>query len=212
MLDRRYLDEKELTWTRHTCSPSTITSHDAGAVGSESTQTLLGDHRPVIHRRPPQWSSPDLPGANAFDLLATPNATHGPRQSGRVRASGQGYSLSSRRQASRTCPCRWRRACCPTIGRNRRPPLVRWLSADLVMLMSARLNWLLSHGKCPSWSGTTRFVQVDISATGAGPLPQPGALRGVHGTSIFGFAASRQSKKGRILRPAPRLALINSDQ
>ena len=52
MLDRRYVDEKELTCTRHTCSSTTITSHDAGAVGSESTQTLLGDHRPVIHGLP----------------------------------------------------------------------------------------------------------------------------------------------------------------
>jgi oxalyl-CoA decarboxylase len=37
--------------------------------------------------------------------------------------------------------------------------------ADVVMLIGARLNWLLSHGKKPSWSGTTKFVQVDISPT-----------------------------------------------
>jgi oxalyl-CoA decarboxylase len=37
--------------------------------------------------------------------------------------------------------------------------------ADVVMLIGARLNWLLSHGKKPTWSGTTRFVQVDISPT-----------------------------------------------
>jgi oxalyl-CoA decarboxylase len=35
--------------------------------------------------------------------------------------------------------------------------------ADVVMLIGARLNWLLSHGKAPTWSGTTKFVQVDIS-------------------------------------------------
>jgi len=37
--------------------------------------------------------------------------------------------------------------------------------ADVVMLIGARLNWLLAHGKGPSWSGTTKFVQVDISPT-----------------------------------------------
>ena len=37
--------------------------------------------------------------------------------------------------------------------------------ADVVMLVGARLNWLLSHGKPPLWSETTQFVQVDISAT-----------------------------------------------
>src|SRR5712664_255196 len=37
--------------------------------------------------------------------------------------------------------------------------------ADVVMLIGARLNWLLAHGKGPQWSPTTRFVQVDISPT-----------------------------------------------
>jgi oxalyl-CoA decarboxylase len=37
--------------------------------------------------------------------------------------------------------------------------------ADVVMLVGARLNWLLSHGKGPTWPDTTRFVQVDISPT-----------------------------------------------
>jgi oxalyl-CoA decarboxylase len=35
--------------------------------------------------------------------------------------------------------------------------------ADVVMLIGARLNWLLAHGKAPHWSPTTSFVQVDIS-------------------------------------------------
>ena len=38
-------------------------------------------------------------------------------------------------------------------------------NADVVMLAGARLNWLLSHGRPPLWSGGTRFVQVDISPT-----------------------------------------------
>jgi oxalyl-CoA decarboxylase len=37
--------------------------------------------------------------------------------------------------------------------------------ADVVMLIGARLNWLLSHGKGPTWSESTQFVQVDISPT-----------------------------------------------
>jgi oxalyl-CoA decarboxylase len=37
--------------------------------------------------------------------------------------------------------------------------------ADVVMLIGARLNWLLAHGKKPTWPGTTKFVQVDISPT-----------------------------------------------
>jgi len=37
--------------------------------------------------------------------------------------------------------------------------------ADVVILIGARLNWLLSHGKGPLWSESARFVQVDISPT-----------------------------------------------
>lgn len=37
--------------------------------------------------------------------------------------------------------------------------------ADVAMLIGARLNWLLSHGKGPLWPENTRFVQVDISPT-----------------------------------------------
>ncbi|HVJ52470.1 MAG TPA: oxalyl-CoA decarboxylase [Aliidongia sp.] len=37
--------------------------------------------------------------------------------------------------------------------------------ADVVVLIGARLNWLLSHGKGPLWSESTRFVQLDISPT-----------------------------------------------
>ena len=36
--------------------------------------------------------------------------------------------------------------------------------ADVVMLVGARLNWLLGHGRQPQWAKDCRFVQVDISA------------------------------------------------
>jgi oxalyl-CoA decarboxylase len=38
-------------------------------------------------------------------------------------------------------------------------------NADVVMLVGARLNWLLSHGKAPLWSEKTQFIQIDIDAT-----------------------------------------------
>jgi oxalyl-CoA decarboxylase len=40
--------------------------------------------------------------------------------------------------------------------------------ADVVMLVGARLNWLLSHGKGKTWgaaNGPKKFVQIDISPT-----------------------------------------------
>jgi len=37
--------------------------------------------------------------------------------------------------------------------------------ADVVVLIGARLNWLLGHGKPPQWSPKVRFVQVDILPT-----------------------------------------------
>jgi oxalyl-CoA decarboxylase len=37
--------------------------------------------------------------------------------------------------------------------------------ADAVMLVGARLNWLLGHGESPQWSADARFVQVDIAAS-----------------------------------------------
>jgi oxalyl-CoA decarboxylase len=46
--------------------------------------------------------------------------------------------------------------------------------ADVVLLIGARLNWLLSHGKGKTWGGAThkdwggqKFIQVDISPTEA---------------------------------------------
>ncbi len=38
-------------------------------------------------------------------------------------------------------------------------------NADVVVLIGARLNWLLSHGKSPVWSQATQYVQVDIDPT-----------------------------------------------
>jgi oxalyl-CoA decarboxylase len=37
--------------------------------------------------------------------------------------------------------------------------------ADVVMLIGARLNWLLGHGDAPQWSPHATFIQVDIEPT-----------------------------------------------
>jgi oxalyl-CoA decarboxylase len=37
--------------------------------------------------------------------------------------------------------------------------------ADAVLLVGARLNWLLGHGESPQWSREAKFVQVDIAAS-----------------------------------------------
>lgn len=39
--------------------------------------------------------------------------------------------------------------------------------ADVVMLVGARLNWLLGHGKSPQWSATAKFIQLDVVPTEA---------------------------------------------
>ncbi len=37
--------------------------------------------------------------------------------------------------------------------------------ADVVLLVGARLNWLLAHGEPPQWSATVKFIQIDIAAS-----------------------------------------------
>jgi oxalyl-CoA decarboxylase len=37
--------------------------------------------------------------------------------------------------------------------------------ADAVLLVGARLNWLLGHGESPQWSAGAKFVQIDIAAS-----------------------------------------------
>ncbi|MDT5017303.1 MAG: oxalyl-CoA decarboxylase, partial [Mycobacterium sp.] len=34
--------------------------------------------------------------------------------------------------------------------------------ADVVMLIGARLNWLLGHGEAPQWNPHAKFIQIDI--------------------------------------------------
>ena len=43
--------------------------------------------------------------------------------------------------------------------------------ADAVLLVGARLNWLLGHGDSPQWSADAKFVQIDIAAIGIRQQP-----------------------------------------
>lgn len=38
-------------------------------------------------------------------------------------------------------------------------------NADVIVLLGARLNWLLGHGKGKNWSAETKLIQVDINAS-----------------------------------------------
>ncbi len=37
--------------------------------------------------------------------------------------------------------------------------------ADAVLLVGARLNWLLGHGESPQWAVDSKFIQIDIAAS-----------------------------------------------
>jgi len=76
----------------------------------------------VVDPAPPQPPAPQSV-MRAIELLA--NASARWRSSARVRlmrGRTRKSGLSSRRPASRSCRCRWPRACCPTTIRNRPPP------------------------------------------------------------------------------------------
>ena len=63
--------------------------------------------------------------------------------------------------------------------------------ADVVMLVGARLNWLLGHGKAPQWSANARLIQVDIEPTefdSNRPIAAP-----VAGDIVSAMAAFRQA-------------------
>src|SRR5438270_5155742 len=75
-------------------------------------------------------------------------------------------------------------------------------NADVVMVVGARLNWLLSHGRPPLWNENTKIVQVDISPTEfysnrAIAAPVVGDIKSV-------FAAFNAAMKPRqVMRQAP---------
>lgn len=73
--------------------------------------------------------------------------------------------------------------------------------ADVVMLVGARLNWLLSHGEGPQWNPDVQFVQVDIDPTELDsnqPIAAP--LLGDIGSVVDALAERMQP--GQIAAPA----------
>lgn len=73
--------------------------------------------------------------------------------------------------------------------------------ADVVMLVGARLNWLLGHGDAPQWNPDARFVQVDIAANEM-DSNQPIAAPLVGDIGSVMDALVERSKPGRISAPA----------
>ncbi|WP_059017900.1 oxalyl-CoA decarboxylase [Mycobacterium sp. M26] len=74
--------------------------------------------------------------------------------------------------------------------------------ADVVMLVGARLNWLLGHGESPTWSPDVKFIQVDIAGTEM-DSNQPVAAPLVGDVGSVMAALIERNKPGRIAVPAP---------
>ncbi|HEY4464219.1 MAG TPA: oxalyl-CoA decarboxylase [Streptosporangiaceae bacterium] len=73
--------------------------------------------------------------------------------------------------------------------------------ADVVMLVGARLNWLLGHGEAPQWSAGAKFIQVDIDASEL-DSNQPIAAPLVGDIGSVMAALSERAEPGRITAPA----------
>jgi oxalyl-CoA decarboxylase len=72
--------------------------------------------------------------------------------------------------------------------------------ADVVMLVGARLNWLLSHGDAPTWNPDAKFIQVDIAAAEL-DSNQPIAAPLVGDIGSVMDALIERGKPGRIAAP-----------
>lgn len=74
--------------------------------------------------------------------------------------------------------------------------------ADVVMLVGARLNWLLGHGEAPQWNPDATFIQVDIAAAEM-DSNQPIAAPLVGDVGSVMEALVERSKPGRITVATP---------
>ncbi|MFF2655581.1 oxalyl-CoA decarboxylase [Streptomyces sp. NPDC058045] len=72
--------------------------------------------------------------------------------------------------------------------------------ADVVMLVGARLNWLLGHGDAPQWNPDAKFIQVDIAAAEM-DSNQPIAAPLVGDVGSVLEALSERNKAGAITAP-----------
>ncbi len=74
--------------------------------------------------------------------------------------------------------------------------------ADVVLLVGARLNWLLGHGEAPQWNPDAKFVQVDIEPTELDSNQHIAApLVGDIGSVMAAFID--RTAPGQITAPAP---------
>jgi oxalyl-CoA decarboxylase len=74
--------------------------------------------------------------------------------------------------------------------------------ADVVMLVGARLNWLLGHGEAPQWNPDAKFIQVDIEPTEL-DSNQPIAAPLVGDIGSVMTALVERTTPGQITAPAP---------
>jgi oxalyl-CoA decarboxylase len=74
--------------------------------------------------------------------------------------------------------------------------------ADVVMLVGARLNWLLGHGEAPQWNPDAKFIQVDIEPTEL-DSNQPIAAPLVGDIGSVMTALIERTRPGQITAPAP---------
>ncbi|MFE2600230.1 oxalyl-CoA decarboxylase [Streptomyces sp. NPDC059396] len=72
--------------------------------------------------------------------------------------------------------------------------------ADVVMLIGARLNWLLNHGEAPQWNPDAKFIQVDIEPKEL-DSNQPIAAPLVGDIESVLEALAERTKPGRITAP-----------
>jgi oxalyl-CoA decarboxylase len=72
--------------------------------------------------------------------------------------------------------------------------------ADVVMLIGARLNWLLGHGEAPQWNPDAKFIQVDIEATEL-DSNQPIAAPLVGDVGSVMAALAERAKPGQVTAP-----------
>ncbi|MFC9647246.1 MULTISPECIES: oxalyl-CoA decarboxylase [unclassified Streptomyces] len=73
--------------------------------------------------------------------------------------------------------------------------------ADVVVLMGARLNWLLNHGEAPQWNPDAKFIQVDIEPKEL-DSNQPIAAPLVGDIESVLDALAERTKPGQITAPA----------
>ncbi|KAI9270601.1 thiamine pyrophosphate enzyme, N-terminal TPP binding domain-containing protein [Phascolomyces articulosus] len=73
--------------------------------------------------------------------------------------------------------------------------------ADVVLLLGARLNWILHYGQSPRWSGDVKFIHVDV-------LPEEA---GNNGANTLPLVGDIQAVTSQLLnQPLPRVPATNA--